>query len=807
MLQDFHYALRTLVKSRSYTVITVTVLALAIGANAAIFSFVDAMLLRPLPYPHADRLYAPVSINLARNTDQGSVSFADYEDWKREKDLFAEVALANPATVDLTGSGEPERIDGLQVTEEYFRLTGVRPLHGRVFQSADQAAEAPRVVIISYSLWQRRFGGSPAVAGTEVRIGGVPATVIGVLPPRATWPEDREIFLPMRTSLFNADVRTRRDNLIFQAMSRLAEGATREQVEARMRAIAARVAQENPSSRQGWTNGLVPLREYIIDADLRVALLVLMAAVVAVLLIACANLASLALVRGAGRAREISLRLALGARRSRLIRQLLAEALQLAAAGGALGVALAQFMIDGLRSFAPPTAPFLNQVAIDTRVVLVAAALTLLTAILFGVLPALTASGVRVAEALKEGARGSSQGRRTGRLRAVLVVAEISTAVVLLVVAGLLARSLNRLTMETPGADLDRVLSGRITLPGARYPEARTRAEFVRQLTERLAAEPGIDAAAVTTYLPVGGGGFGLGRVFLGDGWPEPPAGPDVPAMWTVISPDYFRTLGIRVVSGRAFGARDTDTSTPVIVVSETFARNAFGSSSPLGRRIRSWRDENMYREIVGVVADVPFSSLADRGRAVVYIPYQQDSWNALIVTVRAAQGSPEILTGTLRRTVGSLDPDIALARVGAMSLFARESIARERVSTTLMTLLALAALVLSALGIYGVMSYSVTERRQEMGVRLALGASPRDLYRSVLTQGLGLTAAGLGSGLVLAIAAARLLAGLLYGTSPFDAVAFLATSAALAVVAVLACWIPARRAAHADPLIALRNE
>jgi putative ABC transport system permease protein len=573
-----------------------------------------------------------------------------------------------------------------------------------------------------------------------------------------------------------------------------------------MRAIAARVAQDNPSSRQGWTNGLVPLREYIVDPDMRTALIVLMAAVVAVLLIACANLASLALVRGAGRAREISLRLALGAARSRLVRQLLAEALLLAAAGGALGIAVASAMVEGLRSFVPATAPFLDQVSIDVRVVAASAAMTLLTAVLFGVLPAITTSGVRVTDGLKDGSR-SSAGSKTGRLRAALVVAEISAAVVLLVAAGLLARSLTRLTDETPGADIDRVVAGRITLPGARYPNARVRTAFVEQLTGRLAAEPGVDAAAITTYLPAGGGGFGLGRVFLADGWPEPPAGPDVPAMWTVVSPEYFRTLGLRIRSGRAFDARDTDTSTPVIVVSETFARRAFAGDSPIGRRIRSWRDENKYREIVGVASDVPFSSLSDRNRAVVYIPYAQDSWGALIVTARAAQGPPELLAGALRRSVAALDPDLAVARIGTMSLFARESIARERVSTSLMTLLALAALVLAALGIYGVMSYSVAERRQEMGVRLALGASPRTLYRTILTQGLGLTAAGLGVGLLLAIAAARLLSGLLYGTSPFDTIAFLTTVAILALVALLACWVPARRAAHADPLIALRSE
>jgi putative ABC transport system permease protein len=534
---------------------------------------------------------------------------------------------------------------------------------------------------------------------------------------------------------------------------------------------------------------------------------VLLAAVASVLLIACANLASLALVRGAGRSRELGVRLALGAARGRLVRQLFAESLLLAAVGGAIGVAIAVFMVDGLRAAVPPETPFLDQVAVDTRVLIGAAIVSLVTTVFFGVLPALTTSSLRLSEALKEGSRGSGQGTKTGRVRATLVVCEIAAAVVLLVGAGLLVRSLTRLTAERPGADIERVLAGRIALPAARYPRAADRAAFAQQLTARLAAEPGVAGAALTTYLPVGGGGFGLGRVFLADGWPEPPAGPDVPAMWTVVSPDYFRTLGIPVLAGRTFDARDGADATPVIVVSETFARRAFGKDNPIGRRIRSWRDENVYREIVGVAADVPFESLSDRTSAVVYIPHAQDSWGQLIVAVRAGAGPPDALAGSLRRAVGSLDADLAVSRIGAMSLFARDSIARERVSTTLLSLLAVAALVLAALGIYGVMSYSVAERRQEMGVRLALGASPGDLYRTVIGRGVALTAAGLALGVVLAVPAAQLLGQLLYATSPFDPAAFAGTAAILAAVALGACLVPARRAAGADPLAALRSE
>ena len=807
LFKDIRYGVRMLTKNPGVTLVAVITLALGIGANTAIFSFVDAMLLRPLPYANADRLYAPISMNPARGSERASITYADYEDWKRERDVFAAVALANPGTVDLTGGSEPERINVLTVSEEYFVLTGAQPIAGRVLQPSDHAGNAARVTVMSYSLWQRRFAGAPDVVGKTVRIGGVPAEVVGILPPRAAWPEDRELFLPLRSSLLGNDVRTRRDNMIFQGIARLAGGATREQAEARMRTIAARVEREFPESRRGWTNGLLPLREYIVEPDLRIALFVLLAAVAAVLLIGCANLASLALVRGAGRVREIGVRLALGASRGRLVRQLLAESLLLACAGGLLGIAVASAMVQGLRTAVPPDAPFLDQVAIDTRVLIAAAVMSLVTALVFGILPAITTSGVRVADSLKEGSRGAGHSKRAARMRAVLVVGEIAAAVVLLVSAGLLVRSLSQLTATGPAIDLDRVLAGGVNLPGARYPQSAHRAEFVRQVTSRLASEAGVEAAAITTYLPVGGGGFDLGRVFLEQSWPEPPAHTDVPAQWTVISPDYFRTLGLPIVRGRAFTDRDNAAATPVIVVSETFARRAFGDEDPLGRRIRSWRDENIYREIVGVVADVPYSSLSDPTRSIVYIPHPQDSWGLLVVTVRAASGPPEALAGTLRRTVASIDPDLALARVGTMSVFARDSIARERVSTTLLSALALAALILAALGIYGVMSYAVAQRRQEMGLRLALGASPGDLYRTILSRGLTLTAAGLAIGLALAIGAARLLSALLYDTSPFDPVAFASTAGVLLLIAFVACVVPARRAAGADPLMALRSE
>ena len=807
MLQDLRYATRTLLKSPGYSVVAILALALGIGANTAIFSFVDVLLLRPLPYADADRLFVPVSINAARGIQRGSVSYADYEDWRRETAIFESAAVfqRSPATVT-GGEGDAENVSSVLVSEGFFRLTNVQPIAGRGLGPADNEAAASRVTVIGYGLWQRRFGGDPGVVGKDLRIGGVPHTVVGVLAPRATFPEDAQLFLPLVPGRVAPEDLARRDNLIFQSLIRLTDKATVEQANARMRTIASRLEQDDPAARQGWTNSLVPLREYIVDPALSVALYVLLGAVGAVLLIACANLANLTLVRGAGRAREIGVRLAIGASRGRLVRQLTAEGLVLGATGGLLGIGLAALAIPALTALVPPDAPFVEHVTLDVRVLTMAAVVTILTVVAVSMLPAFSSSGIDPVGALKEGARGASHGRRTTALRGTLVIAEIAVAVVLLVSAGLLIRSLGRATSTSPGVDLDRVLAARIGVPGSRYPP-RERSEFFRTMTAALADQPGVQAAAATSYLPVGGGGFGLGRVFLAEGAAEPPAGPDVAAMWTVVTPDYFRTVGIPLVRGRAFNDRDHADSTPVMIVSSSFATRMFPNGDVIGRRVRSWRDENVYREIVGVVSDVPFASLTDPTRALVYVPHAQQGWGGMTVVLRAASGPPEQLTSTLRRVVNTLDPELALSNVGTMTVFARRSVARERLSAALMGVLAALALGLAVLGVYGIMSYSVSMRRQEIGVRLALGASPRSVYRLVLVRGLVLTSAGLVIGLAGAMAASGALQSLLYEIDRFDPVTFGSMTVVLGLTSLVGCVLPARRAAAADPLMALRSD
>jgi putative ABC transport system permease protein len=806
MLQDLRYAVRALIKTPGYTFIALLALALGIGANTAIFSFVDVMLLRPLPYANADRLFATISMNPARGSTRSNVTYADYEDWKREG-LFEAVTLLQSGSASISGEpGDPERVEALTAGADFFNVINVQPVAGRVLGPADTAANVPRVVVIGHGLWQRRFAGDPGAVGRDIRIGGVPHAIVGVLGPRAIYPEATDVVLPLVPSRFAAEDLSRRDNMMFEGLARLSPKIPREEAEARMRAIAARVERENPSSRTGWTNGLVPLREYIVASDLSVALYVLLAAVGAVLLIACANLANLTLVRGAGRTREMGVRMALGASRRQLIRQLAIESALIGIVGGTIGVVLATAAVPALAGLVPAGTPFVSYVTIDTRVLALTAAMTLAAIVCVGVLPAISTSGIDTTRALKEGARGATQARRTTTLRNALVVGEISLAVVLLVAAGLLVRSLDQVTRTASGADIDRVLSARIGVPGSRYTFPQ-RLEFFQKLVSELEASPGVEAAAITSYLPAGGGGFGLGRVFLFEGQPEPPASADVPAQWFVVSPHYFRALGIPLVSGRSFDDRDGAKTTPVMIVSESFAQKMFPNQDPIGRRVRSWRDENVYREIVGVARDVAIESLTDQGRAIVYVPHAQQGWGGMTIAVRAATGSPEQLTSTLRRIVSGLDPELPLANIGTMEVFARESIARERLSASLMTVLAALALTLAVIGVYGIMSYSVTLRRQEMGVRLALGASPRDLYRLVLRRGTALTALGLVLGLGGAIAASRALETLLYRTSAFDPVAFGGMAALLATTAFVACVLPARRAANSDPLTALRSE
>ena len=804
MLQDFRLAVRALRTNPAYTVVAVVALALGIGANVAIFSAVYAVLLAPLPYPRPEQLVVPISVNTERGLDRVSVSFADYQDYRAMRDVFSGVSLIQSFGADLTGAGDPERVDAARVTSDFFPVLGTPAILGRVLGEGDFRAGPAAVAVISEGLWRRAFGADPSIAGRTVRLGGRPLDVVGVVAQAAGYPADVDLWTPLNVAGIGEDERTRRDNFIFGAVARLAPGVSVEQASARVAAVALRVARQFPESRGQWTAEVIPIRDFVVERDLRQALLVLLAAVGAVLLIVCVNVANLLLARGTARAREMAIRLALGAGRRQLLRQLAVEHAVLGAAGGLAGVVMAYWMIRALLLVAPEGVPFADRIALDSAALVAALAITLLCVLGFGVLPALTGSRARPVEALRETA--AVGGGRGGRLRDLLVVGQMAIASVLLIVAGLMMRSFSVLTAVDPGADVERVIGGRISVAPARYPTPDERARFLSTLIDALAAQPGVAAAAATSYLPVGGPGFGLGRVFLPEGRPEPPAGRDVDALWNVVTPDYFRTVGIPILQGRAFDRRDTSDSRPVIIVSRTFARSMFGSEDPIGRRVRSWRDENLHREIVGVVDDVRYAGLSDAEASLVYVPHAQQGWSGMVVALRS-HGDPAALASVLRREVTRLDPEIAVADVGTMSEFASASIARERFSSMLLAAFGLTALTLAAIGIYGVMAYAVARRTRELGVRSAMGASPRRLAGHVLRRGLWLTGAGTAVGLMAGVWAAHAMEGLLFGVKATDAITFAGAPVVLSLIALAACYAPARRAARVDPVTALRAD
>ena len=805
---DVVYGIRTLWRSSGYTTVVLLTLALGIGANSAIFAAVDIILLRPMPYAHADRLYVPMTVDLARNEAFSSVSFADYTDWRRESEVFEAVALWEAATTDVTGEGPPARVELAIVSVEYFNVVTVTPLAGRTFIPADHEEKAPRVTVLTHKLWQQRFAGSIDAVGKTIAISGVAHEVVGILPPRVVWPENVELFTPMRPARWNDDIKTRRDNLIFSSIALLRPGVDIERGNAVLRTIAARVAAAHPESRKDRSNRLEPLRTFMVPATARRALWVLLGAVAAVLLIGCANLAHLALVRGFDRSREFGVRVALGASRWRLARQLVVESLLLALIGAIAGLLLGAWMVKGLAIIAPDGIPFIDQLALDSRVVAVSILLTVLAVLVAALLPTMTSVGRQPSDALKEGTRTTGSSPRVRLMRHALIVAEVASAVVLLTGATLLVTSLWRLQQVDPGIDADRVLMARLSLPYNRYPDDKASAQFFENLIERLNATPEVAMSAATSFVPVGGGGFGLGRSFLREGAPEPPAAPDISAQWNVITPDYFGTIGIPVLRGRAFTAQDRADSVFVAIISRSFAEKMFGDEDPLGKRIRSWRDENRLREIVGIVDEVRYTGLREREvLRQVYVPHAQNSWGLMNVLVRSATERPGSLEGVLRRAVTALDPNLAISHVATLDAVARESIDGERYTTLLLSLLALTALALGAIGIYGVISHAVSTRSRELAVRAAVGASPRDLSSLVLGYSLRLTMIGLAIGVAGALAASRLLQTLLYETNVHDPAAYAVTIGTIALASAVAGLGPARRAGRIDPLATLKSE
>jgi putative ABC transport system permease protein len=720
--------------------------------------------------------------------------------------LFEHVAVHQEADADLTGSGDPLQVKLSGVSEGFFGALGVTPLLGRTLQPADNVPDAARVIVIAHALWRSRFGGDSSVIGREVRIFGVPRTIVGVLPSDMEWPAGAEVWSPMWIRSPNAPDLVRRDNFVFSAVARLAPGTTLEGVRARLAALAERVAADEPVIRKDVSVTAIPATEELLGDTLPRLLWILLGAVAFVLVIGCVNIANLMLARASVRMRELAVRVALGASRARIVRQLLTESVLLALIGGTVGILLAYWTVGLLTAAAPPDVPRLDAVTVSLPVLGVAVALSIGSALLFGLAPALTASGVRPTTVITEGSQRVAGGPGARRRRSMLVVVELALALVLLAGAGLFTRSLITLQRTSPGVATDRVVTMSVSLPNARYATRGASGAFYARARTELDAVPGVEAASVTSALPIGGGGFYLGRSFLAEGWAPPPASTEVEGQWNVVGPRYFEAMRIPLIRGREFTSRDDSASTPVMIVNQTFADRMFPGENPIGKRALSSRDEKLLREIVGVVGDVRYFDAADERRAIVYVPHAQNSWSSMRFVLRTT-GDPASVVGAARRTIAGIDPELAVAAVATMDDALRTSLARPRFATLLLGVFAGVALVLVAIGLYGVLAYGIAQRTHEIGIRMALGAQQGHVVRMVVREAAAMVGLGLVLGGAGAVALSRVMSSILFETSARDPLTFVAVVVVLSAVGALAVYIPARRATRVDPLIALRTE
>ncbi len=806
LLHDLRHGLRLLCKRIGFTSTAMLTIGVGVASTTTIFSVIEGTVLRPWPFPNSERLVMIQSTRPARGQSWNSVNYADYEDW-RAAAVFERIAAFRFRSADLAGGpGEPERLPVLQFSEDFFTTLRVAPMLGRLPGADEQGLGASPTVILSYGLWQSRFGGDSGVVGSTVWLDGEPITVVGIVPEEMNV-LPAQIFVPLRPSPTALEGWRDRDNFAFNAMARLRPGQKMDEARAQLTAIAARIENDYPQLREGISADLVTLNERVVGSEMRTILWVMLGAVVLVLLIGCVNLANLLLARATQRGRELAIRSAIGAGRGRLVRQLLAESLVLALAGGAVGVLLA---LGGLRlvvSMAPADVPRIEQVGINALVLGFALLVSLASALAFGLLPALRATQCGPAQAIADAAFGSTSGPRGRRSMGALVAAELALAVVLLSGAGLLLRSLASLRDVDPGLDIENMITFQLTLPAARYEGGQPLVDAYARLRERLEAVPGVESAVVMSVLPLGGGGFTIHRAFLPEGRPEPPEGEEVRGMWDVVEPGYFATLRLPMIAGRDFTEADDEGSVPVMIVNRAFAENMFGSvAGALGKRVRSWRDENLYREIVGIADNVRYFGAADQIRGVAYVPHRQNTWRGMAVAVRAS-GDPGAVAGAVRAAVREFDPNVALASFTTLEQIFENSIAERRFAGSLLTAFAALAVLLAAMGIYGVLSYTVAQRTREFGVRMALGARAADVRRMVLRQAGVTVALGTCLGLAGSFAVTRVLSGMLFGVSATDPVTFGGVIAVLVAAALSASWVPAARATRVEPVQAMRPE
>ena len=811
LIQDIRYGIRMLLKSPSISIVATIALALGIGANTAIFSVVNAVLLKPLPFPNSESLMAVFESDTTRGQLRGSYSFPNYFDLRDQNQSFENLACYHSSDFILTDSGDPARVQGSVVTANLFPLLGATPILGRSFVAdEDKPTGNGRVVILSQDFFERRFNSTPALLNQAITLDGTKYTVVGVMPRSFQFPIQNDPVELWTTVAVDAagesPVTAQRGAHFLNLVGRLKQGVTQEQAQADANTIAARLEQQYPDTNTHKGIALESALRAIVG-DIRPALLIMLAAVACVLLIACANVANLLLARATSRHKEMAIRSALGANRIRVVRQLLTESVLLSLLGGAVGLLLAVWWSDLLVALGKEDIPRAVQVGLDWRVLTFTAGVSLLTGLVFGMVPAFQASRTELTESLKEGGRSGGGGARRNWMRSALVVSELAVAVILLVGAGLLIQSLWRLQKVDSGLQPDHVLTFTVSISDVKYPSEQ-QSQFFQQLRTKLESLPGVEGASGVLPLPLSGDRFSIS--FEIDG--RPVAKKDQPsADFFVADAGYFKAMGIPIVKGRDFNQFDQHKSGQVVIVTEAFARQFFPGEDAVGKRIKPGMstfdgEKSQMREIIGVVGDIRNRSLSVESKPAYYVPETQVPFNQLSMVVRTT-GDPHVLINAVGKEVLALDKDVPVYSVKTMNEYLASSVAAPRFNTTLLSIFAGVALVLTIVGLYGVMSYSVAQRTNEIGIRLALGAQRRDVIALVVKQGLLLVLFGLLIGLPSAFALMRLISGLLFGVTNKDPMTFVSAAVVLSVVGLLACYIPALRATRVDPMEALRCE
>ncbi|HEX5885561.1 MAG TPA: ABC transporter permease [Pyrinomonadaceae bacterium] len=807
LLKDIRYGIRGLLKRPGFTVIALITLALGIGANTAIFSVVNAVLLRPLPFQDPEQLVIVWEDAAFAGFPRNTPAPANYVDWKNQNQSFSDMAATAEMSFNLTGDGEPERVTAYGVTANFFALFGVQPLLGRSFLPEEDRPGSNKVVVLSYSLWQSRYGGDTRILNRDIQLNGEKHSVVGVMPANFQFLES-EVRLWVPLALDQEQLANRGGHYL-NVVARLEPGVTLSQARADMTAIMRRIATDHPGETFDGKLGAVvmPMRDQI-AGDARGSLVVLLVAVAFVLLIACANVAGLLLARAVGRRREIALRMALGAGRPAVVRQLLTESLLLSLVAGVLGTVLAYWSFTFLQGLVPEEMSLATSLKLDTRILLFTILISIVTGIIFGLVPALQAAKVDLNEALKQ---SSTRMTSTGRLRSTMIVFEVALSLVLLIGAGLLIQTLFQIFGQYSVLEPEKVLTMRTVLPREKYKEPPQRNNFYRQVLERVEHLPGVVSAGYSTSVPLSWKGGTSG--FLPEGIKSPIAGMAYDANHRQVSAGYLKTMNVPLRAGRYFDNRDNEQSMPVVIINETMARQYWPGENALGRRLKIGDPDEpgkQWKEIVGIVADVRQMGLDAPVKAEMYFPYQQiTDWPWFIprdLAIRTS-GDTSNLVGSVRQIIREVDPDQPISNVATMAELLGTEASERRMGMIMLVAFAALALLLASLGIYGVLAYFVTQHTSEIGVRLALGASTRNILFLVLRKGMGLTLLGVGIGIAAALALTRLMSSLLFGVKAVDPLTFVTVPLLLAGVALLACYIPARRATKVDPLVALRYE